>query len=73
MNIEKHKVRLFEKMESRNVFSEVNILNHRRIAIRVKRKLYEGIVLYATKTLSMGVMDKKQLNAMETKYLRSIC
>ena len=43
----------------------------------IKRRLYEGVavptVLYGDETWSMTVAEKKRLNIMEMRYLRSMC
>ena len=47
------------------------------LGMGVKKMLYEGIVvptaLYGAETWNMGVADKKRLNVMEMRCLRSMC
>ena len=49
----------------------------RSLGMNVKRKLYEGVAvptaLYGSETWSMGVAEKRKLNVMEMKCLRSMC
>ena len=45
--------------------------------MNVKRRLYEGIAvptaLYGTETWSMAVAEKKILNVMDMRCLKSMC
>ncbi len=42
-----------------------------------KRRLYKGVVvptaLYGAETWNMGAAERKRLNVMEMRYLRSMC
>ena len=53
------------------------ILKSRSLQMNVKRKLYEGIVvptaLYGAETWNMGTAEKKRLNVLEMRCLRSMC
>ena len=53
------------------------ILKSRSLHMKVKRKLYEGIVvptaLYGAETWSMGTAEKRRLNVLEMRCLRSMC
>ncbi len=47
------------------------------LGISAKRRLYEGVVvptaLYGTETWNMGAAERKRLNVMEMRWLRSVC
>ena len=45
----------------------------RAMAMNVKRRLFEGAVLYAAETLSMGVPERKRLKVMKMRCLRNMC
>ena len=53
------------------------ILKSRSLQMNVKRKLYEGIVvptaLYGAETWNVGTTEKKRLNVLEMRCLRSMC
>ncbi len=47
------------------------------LGLSTKRRLYEGVVvpmaLYGAEAWSMGAVERKRLNVMEMKCLRSMC
>ncbi len=47
------------------------------LGMSAKKRLYEGVViptaLYGAETWNMGVAERKRLNVMEMRYLRSMC
>ncbi len=47
------------------------------LGMSAKRRLYEGVVaptvLYGAETWNMGAAERKRLNVMETRCLRSMC
>ncbi len=51
----------------------------RSLGMNAKRRLYEGVVvnlptaLYGTETWNMGAAERRRLNVMEKRCLRSIC
>ena len=49
----------------------------RALRMNAKRRLYEGVVvptaLYGAETWNMGVLERKRLNVMEMRCLRSMC
>ena len=53
------------------------MLSCRVMRINVNRRLYEGVTvptaLYRAETWNMGVAEKKKLNVMEMRCLKSMC
>ncbi len=47
------------------------------LGMSAKRRLYEGVVvptaLYGSETWNMGAVERKRLNVMEMRCLRSMC
>ena len=59
------------------VLGGMKIFSCRAMEMNVKRRLYEEVAvltaLYGAATWSMAVADKKRLNVMEMRDLRSMC
>ncbi len=49
----------------------------RSLGMSAKRRLYEGVVvptgLYGAETCNMGAAERRRLNVMEMRRLRSMC
>ncbi len=47
------------------------------LGMSAKRRLYKGVVvptaLYGAETWNVGAAERKRLNVMEMRYLRSMC
>lgn len=53
------------------------VFRNRALGMNAKKRLYEGVVvptaLYGAETWNMGVAERKRLNVVEMKCLRSMC
>ena len=53
------------------------VFNCRSLGMSVKRRLYEGVAvptaLYGSETWNMGVAERRRLNVLEMRCLRSMC